>query len=554
MSTGHCRFAALALVALGWASPAWAATYQVGPGKTYQQLSAVAGMLAPGDVVELDGDHTYAGGVAFWNPGTPTQKITIRGLRVNGKRPVLSGGTNTIEAAGDHYVFEGLDLTAGSFRCFFHHAHDVVLRDSVVHHCPKHGVLGADGDSGSLLLEYTEVHHCGEGTQHHQIYMATDETANPGAVFRMQYCYVHDATGGNGVKSRAERNEIYYNWVEGSLYHELELIGPDGQNPSLAREDSDVVGNVLFKRNTFAVARCGGDGTGYTEGRYRFVNNTIVVLPGGSAVFRLFDRLDSIEMHNNVFAVLGAGTVNLVRQVEAEWVSGTALFAGSNNWVVSGSTNVPPAWTGTLSGSDPGFVDLAASDVRLQPGSALIDQGAMTTASVAGHPFPSPQPLPLWVPPLQAVPAVGAAQPRPVDSSIDIGAWEFGTGAGGAGGGAGQGGSAGAAGSGGSGQGGQAAGSGGAAGSASGAGGTAGQDGGNPGGAGAGASAGQDAGGPDGAASLGSAAEESGCGCRAARGGSGSVGLAVACLSLAWARRRVRVRRGAGVFSVTRFR
>ena len=71
--------------------------------------------------------------------------------------------------------------------------------------------------------------------------MATDETAYPGAVFRMQHCYVHDANGGNNVKSRAERNEIYYNWIEGAYYHELELIGPDGQAESLKREDSDVV-------------------------------------------------------------------------------------------------------------------------------------------------------------------------------------------------------------------------------------------------------------------------------------------------------------------------
>jgi hypothetical protein len=43
--------------------------------------------------------------------------------------------------------------------------------------------------------------------------MATDQTAYPGAVFRMQHSYVHDANGGNNVKSRAERNEIYYNWI-----------------------------------------------------------------------------------------------------------------------------------------------------------------------------------------------------------------------------------------------------------------------------------------------------------------------------------------------------
>ena len=72
----------------------------------------------------------------------------------------------------------------------------------------------------------------------------------------MQHCYVHDGNGGNNVKSRAERNEIYYNWIEGAVYHELELIGPDrraaaGWSEDLAREDSDVVGNVLRKTATY---------------------------------------------------------------------------------------------------------------------------------------------------------------------------------------------------------------------------------------------------------------------------------------------------------------
>jgi hypothetical protein len=71
--------------------------------------------------------------------------------------------------------------------------------------------------------------------------------------------------GGNAVKTRAQRNEIYYNWIEGSQYPELSLIGPDwsevdgggypdgGSVPpnctlqnsrdSLVREDSDVVGS-----------------------------------------------------------------------------------------------------------------------------------------------------------------------------------------------------------------------------------------------------------------------------------------------------------------------
>lgn len=237
------------LVCIG--ATASAAVYQVGPTRSYKTLQSVEGLLQPGDVVELDGDESYSGGITFDRNGSSAAKIVIRGISVNGHRPIVSGGTNTIEAAGDHYVFENLELTGGSSRCFYHHADDITLRNSVVRDCPQHGILGADSDSGSLYLEHCEVFGCGDGTQKHQIYIATDQEAHPGSVFRMDHCYVHDANGGNNVKTRAERNEIRYNWIEGAEYHEIELIGPEGVDASLAREDSDVVGNVLFKRNSF---------------------------------------------------------------------------------------------------------------------------------------------------------------------------------------------------------------------------------------------------------------------------------------------------------------
>lgn len=418
--------ASLALLA----ARASAATYQVGPSRTHKTLGAVASLVNPGDVVEVDGDATYPA-VNFTRNGTSASPITIRGIRVAGKRPVLSGGTNTIELAGDYYVLEGFDITGGSSRCVFHHSHGNVIRDSVVHDCPKQGILGADQDSGSLLLEYTEVHHAGGGTFDHQIYMATDEVAHPGAVFRMQYCYVHDANGGNSVKSRAERNEIYYNWIEGALYHELELIGPDpggapsGWSEGLRREDSDVVGNVLKKTRDFAFVRVGGDGTGESRGRYRFKNNSFIGMGTGNTAFRLFDTLESIEMHNNVF-FSSAGAYRIVRDVEASWTSSVQI-AGSNNWVFTGSTFVPTQWTGTITATNPGFTNAAGNDYSPAATSALVNAGASTTSGPAGYAFPSPLAAPLFHPPVRALIAPGTASARPSAGAIDIGAFERGT-------------------------------------------------------------------------------------------------------------------------------
>ncbi|AUX25641.1 uncharacterized protein SOCEGT47_061900 [Sorangium cellulosum] len=398
--------------------------YRVGPTRTYKTLADVAGRLAPGDVVEVDGNVTYPGNVRLRKGGTPSSKITIRGVKVSGKRPLLKGGTNTIEINANHIVLEGLEVTGGTSRCIFHHGHDITIRDSVVRDCPAHGILGADSDSGSLTLEYVEVYGCGSGTTRHPIYMATDETAYPGAVFRMQHCYVHDANGGNAVKSRAERNEIYHNWIEGGLYKDLELIGPDGQDPDLAREDSDVVGNVFRKTHTQYVVRVGGDGTGDTNGRYRFVNNTFLLKAGSSAAIHLFDGVESIELHNNIFHRVGGGSVQVFRD-DARWATGKPLIKGVNNAVPTGTT-VPSGFTGTKVVSDPGFTNVAKLDVTLLSTSPLRNAGVSATSGISGRTFPSPLAMPLYHPPRAALIPYGTAVRRPIEGAIDLGAFEVG--------------------------------------------------------------------------------------------------------------------------------
>jgi hypothetical protein len=235
------------------------------------------------------------------------------------------------------------------------------------------------------------------------------------------------------VKSRAERNEIYYNWIEGAYYHELELIGPDGGdggNERLKREDSDVAGNVFWKKTKpagdteyFNVTRIGGDGTGESHGRYRFVNNTF--LCGSRPVFRMFDSLESVEMHNNVFYRIDGNGVAIMRTLEALWTTGAAVIAGQNNWIQNGSTQVPSQWTGNIFGNLPGFIDLANGNVRPATGSPLLNAGISSPAGPPGFPFPSGLFPPAYIPPGRVLLAAGTGQPRNIIATVDVGAFEF---------------------------------------------------------------------------------------------------------------------------------
>jgi hypothetical protein len=434
------RVASLAALLVGLVSAdAGAATYQVGPGRTHTSLNALFSAV---DLDEVDGGGVeYAGQVIMpaADGGAPGNPVTLRGIKTGGLRPILRGGVNTIELRANHVVVESFEIVGTTtptrtFRCFFHHSHDVVIRDAWIHDCPDHGVLGADQDSGSLTIEYSEISHSGSGTQNHTIYMATDEVAYPGAVFRLQHSWVHGATGGNLIKSRAERNEIRYNWLEGGVFHELELIGPDpggappGWSEGLVREDSDVVGNVVVHTSTVhgSVFRFGGDGTGQSRGRYRVVNNTILRRGASNldtTVFRLFDGIESVEMHNNVIHREGGHALRLIREVEAQWTFGSRI-AGSHNYYDAGATFVPAAWSNSRTGTTPGFADIASLDLRLAESSSLRDSGG-PAISTADYQIASPETI-MRFHPARALQAIGAAASRQqTGSAVEPGAFEL---------------------------------------------------------------------------------------------------------------------------------
>jgi hypothetical protein len=311
----------------------------------------------------------------------------------------------------------------------------VTVRDCVVRDCPGTGVSGA-AVSGSFTLHGVEIHHCGAGSLAHQIYVATDNSRHPGAVFRMEFCYLHDGNGGNNVKSRAGRNEIYFNWIEGAYYHELDLIGADpteqkAGTANLVREDSDVVGNVFYKpaSSRGSIARIGTDGTGSSNGRFRFVNNTTVCDPGwaaSSGVFKLQGPCESMEMHNNVF-YHGGMRLFIVRKGNFPWGSADGI-TGSRNWIPAGSTGIPAGWTKTIQGTNPNFDNLAGFDFSPAANSPLRDAARLPTASSETFPFVAPLQTVKFLPPPRALYRPGSIHARPVNGVVDIGAFEYATG------------------------------------------------------------------------------------------------------------------------------
>lgn len=422
--------AALLAASVGWTPLASAATLSVGPGAKYTKIADAVADAKPGDVVEVQGDATYAGTILLKNGGTPGNPITVRGIPVNGKRPVLKGigpgkwDNMVVLLNGNHFVFESFEVVgAGNSTdyCIVHKADDVLLRDLVVHNClHQGGLVSTDDESGSLTLEYSEFYHNGGGETSHQLYMATDSVTYPKSVFRMQYCYVHDGLGGNNVKSRAERNEIYSNWIEGAFYHELDLIGPD-TGDAHPRDDSDVVGNVLVKTSQWRIARIGGDGSGNASGRYRFVNNTMILADSTTTAIGLQQTVSTVEMYNNV--IYGAKPGFKIYDVN-EPVGPAAVFFGGNNWVLDGAKQIPASWTGTITGSDPGWVDPAMHDLRPTASSPLVGKGTTATATTGDLAFPSPLALPAYYPPQRRLIEVGKAEARPKSAMPAIGAFE----------------------------------------------------------------------------------------------------------------------------------
>ncbi len=458
------------LVATLVAAVADATTFEVGPGKPLAAIGDVPWeSLAAGDTVLIYARPTpYREKWVISRAGTAAQPITVRGIPdASGNRPVISGdgattrlalnytneqrgiikiGTASPDVLPQHIVIESLDVrnakpgytftddagTAGvayianAAAVYVERGQHVTIRDCILHDAGNGLFIGIyDGDTQDILVEGNYIHDNGNSGSafEHNSY-----TAAVGITFQYnRYGPLCTGCGGNGLKDRSIGTVVRYNWIE-SGNRQLDLVDAE-DDPSLivdpAYRTTYVYGNVLIEPDgagNSQIVHYGGDSGDtdiYRKGTLHFYENTVVsTRSGNTTLLRLSTNDESADVRNNVVYVTATGN-------RLAMLDGAGQLALRANWFKTGWVSSHSGLTGTITtpvpnvtGSSPGFVNEAGQDFHLTSGSACRDAGTSLNAGV----------LPTHAV-VREYEKHQASTARPVDGTLDIGAYEFDSGA-----------------------------------------------------------------------------------------------------------------------------
>jgi hypothetical protein len=480
---------ASALLALFWLQPAYAATYNVGPGQTYSSIASVPWeSLVPGDIVQIHWRTTpYKEKWVINRRGTAAQPIIVRGVPgPAGQFPIIDGDGATTRPQLGYYseargiiniatitsgatdvfpayiVVEGLEIInarpakadgtpirytnrAGALQTFPNNAaaiyvekgEFITLRNNIIRD-NGNGLFTISSDdpnlvSRDILIEGNWIYGNGNpgSSREHGTYCASQ---------RITYQYnrygrmVSGSIGG-ALKDRSSGVTVRYNWLEGTN-RQLEIL--DAEDSVLLRNDpsyreSFVYGNVFIEGTgdgNRQVMQYGGDHPGmehqFRKGWLYFFNNTVVSTrtDGSTTMFRISSNDESADIRNNIFYVTAGGS-NL--RLLADDAGNAAQVNYRNNWfntgwVVSLGAHTATNGGGNITGSGPGFQNEADQNYLLTPSSIARNAGTLLHSAILSNILGLNHSV------LSQYLKHTGAQLRPIVGTIDIGAFEQGTG------------------------------------------------------------------------------------------------------------------------------
>ncbi len=444
-------------------SPATALDYTVGPGQAMETIGEVPwASLSPGDRVLIHWrSDPYREKWVINRRGLPDAWISILGVPgPAGQRPVIDGrdaitapglnfwnderglikiGGSSVPADGlPAYIrIEGLELRSarppyaftddgGTQRTYVSNAASIyiekaehlIIRDCVIHDSGNGIFSGSFGGlTRELLIE--QNHLFGNGNVgsvfHHNSY-----TAAVGITYQYnRFGALRAGADGNNLKDRSAGLVVRYNWIEDGN-RQLDLV--DGESPVAgdpAYAATLVYGNVLIEdegQGNSQVVHYGGDGGDvglYRKGWLYFYNNTVVsTRTGNTTLLRLSTAAESADVRNNILYVAAGGE-------RLAMLDSSGSLALRNNWLRPGWKASHGTLAGTIDddgsgllGDDPGFLDLSSQSLRPGLGATVIDAGTQIHPIAASHPV------------LRHYLRHQMQEARPVDTVLDIGAYE----------------------------------------------------------------------------------------------------------------------------------
>ncbi len=449
-------------------SNAAATVYEVKPNTAMDTIGEVPwATLQPGDTVLIHWRATaYAEKWVIGRSGTSTLPITVRGVPgPNGELPVIDGrnattppglnfwsenrgvikiGGSSVPAStfANFIVLENLEIRSGhpsySFTndsggvetystsassIFVERGENITVRNCRIHDSAN-GFFVASGDDGvsrNILVEGNYIF--GNGVTG-SIFQHNNYTAAVNITFQYnRFGPPRAGAPGVNLKDRSAGLVVRYNWIEGGNRN-LDLV--DGEDSAIIRNAPEyrktfVYGNVLIKQdggNNQAVHYGGDSGTiaDYRKGKLYFYNNTLYSIRAGTTVvMRLSTNEEQCDARNNILFNTAAGT-SLALLAES------GILTVANNWAKTGWRNSHEgAFDGSvaggttmLTGSTPGFADPTTQDFRL-----LITSGAINAGTTLHSDVLTDNDLRRHYVRHQS------SEPRPLNSAIDIGAFEY---------------------------------------------------------------------------------------------------------------------------------
>lgn len=365
---------------------AYSKTWQVGPQRPLKTPSEAARFAGDGDVIEIDAG-VYPRDVASW----PQSRLILRGVNgiarleaqghaSEGKATwVLKGidvsvenieftGSAVPDLNGAGIRFEGTNLAVKN--CHFHHNQMGILTGVN----PASDILIEDSEFNDNTVDYQRLGKLG-----HNIYIGNIRR------FTLRHSYVHDATTGHNVKSRAQENYILYNRITDEHNGSSYLVDlPDGGH-------AYVIGNLFHQgantENSAMLAFAAEKNQAMPNQQLFLVNNTFVNDHKPSGVFLNNHSVARALMINNLLIGEATELIGPTQEIHNVRAPISAL-------------------------QDP-----ANFDYRLPAGSPAIDQGAAPGLAANGFKL---------APEFQYHHPRGN-EPRPIVGPLDAGAYEYAT-------------------------------------------------------------------------------------------------------------------------------